>query len=65
MRTEKELEPVAERIYWHLERGETSEATRILQSCQKEGLQRARDFVRYDRRKTTELIEREMAALRC
>lgn len=74
MRTEKELEPVADAIRWLMERGNTSEATRLLQSCQKEGLEHARtleqassaeQLIRDDRRKSEELIQREMAALRC
>ena len=65
MRSEKELETEAERIYWLVERGDMREAVRKLQSFQKEGMKHARDFVRDDRRKSCELIEREMAALPC
>lgn len=65
MRGEKELETEAERIYWLVERGEMTEAVRKLQALQKEGMKEAKDFVRDDRRKSYELIDREMAKLPC
>lgn len=62
MRSEKELEALAERVYWHVERGEMSEAARLLQSCQKEGLKFGLDRCRPE---YGDFFRKEMAALRC